>query len=45
MMSFLFVIPERAEGANPESRPKRSASFWIPDRRLRGVRNDDERSA
>jgi len=28
------VIPGRAEGANPESRHKLGASFWIPDRRF-----------
>jgi hypothetical protein len=25
-----FVIPGRAEGANPESRKPKSRGFWIP---------------
>jgi len=28
-------------GANPVSRLKLHPQFWIPDRRFRGVRNDD----
>ena len=35
--SFRFVIPGRAEGANPESRCTRRASFWIPGSPLRGA--------
>jgi hypothetical protein len=29
-MRFSFVIPGRREAASPESRPKLSASGWIP---------------
>ncbi|MEA2926716.1 MAG: hypothetical protein QOD25_3838 [Alphaproteobacteria bacterium] len=30
----LYVIPGRAEGANPESRHRLRVCFWIPDRRF-----------
>jgi hypothetical protein len=33
-LSPLTVIPGRTEGASPESRNKRSAWLWIPDRRF-----------
>jgi hypothetical protein len=32
-----FVIPGRAEGANPESRRTIGGCFWIPDSPLRGA--------
>jgi hypothetical protein len=37
-----IVIPGRNEGANPGScHTDFLLYFWIPDRRLRAVRNDD----
>jgi hypothetical protein len=33
----MFVIPERAKGANPESRHKRRTCFWIPGSALRAA--------
>jgi hypothetical protein len=36
------VIPGRTEGTHPESSHTDFLRiFWIPDRRLRGARNDD----
>jgi hypothetical protein len=40
-MQFYFVIPGRAEGANPESRNKHCACVWIPGPlAARASRND-----
>jgi hypothetical protein len=41
MVTKKFVIPGRAEGANPESRTKLGACVWIPGSRAARVPRND----
>jgi hypothetical protein len=45
-MSYFFVIPGRAEGANPESRNRFRERIWIPGPlATRASRNDSQMPA